>query len=141
MVLDVKFMEWASANGLDTAKLKAAKIPVFGKWYFPEIPAGIPLVNLKTGEARTFSQAMLAGETLWAPEAALRQGGFWPAPSKERTATSEGVQDIRAGEPISAPAAMPAPQGVAPAAPEQGGPAPADQPGVSEESPRGSPRP
>jgi hypothetical protein len=141
MVLDVKFMEWAAANGLDTAKLKAAKIPVFGKWYFPEIPAGIPLVNLKSGETRTFPQAMLAGETLWAPESALRQGGLWPSPAKEQTATTDSLGGMRPGEPTPAPVAMPATQADAPPVPEQGGPAPADQPGVSEESPRGSPRP
>ena len=80
MVLDVKFMEWAASRSLDTAKLKAAKVRIFGKWYFPHIPPGVPVVNLRTGEVRTFSQPMLAGETLWAPEPELRRAGLWPPP-------------------------------------------------------------
>src|SRR5438552_1091910 len=67
MVLDVKFMDWAASHSLDTAKLKASKVRIFGKWYFPQIPPGEPMVNLRTGEVRIFSQPMLAGETLWAP--------------------------------------------------------------------------
>ena len=30
MVLNVKAMEWAAGLGLDTAKLKAAKVKIFG---------------------------------------------------------------------------------------------------------------
>ncbi len=43
MVLDAKVMEWATQQGLDTAALKKAKIPIYGKWYFPELPADVPL--------------------------------------------------------------------------------------------------
>ena len=41
MVLDAKALTWAAQNNIDTAKLKAAKIPIYGKWYFPEIPADV----------------------------------------------------------------------------------------------------
>ncbi len=86
MVLDVKFMQWAGTQALDTAKLKAAKVPIFGKWYFPDLPGGVPLVNLRTGELRTFQTGMLAGETLWAAESELRRAGFWPPKPAEPTA-------------------------------------------------------
>ena len=44
MVLDVKALTWAAQHNIDTAKLKAAKVPIYGKWYFPEIPPGsLPL--------------------------------------------------------------------------------------------------
>jgi len=89
MVLDVKFMEWAASQALDTAKLKAAKVRIFGKWYFPTIPAEEPLVNLRTGEVRQFARPMLAGETLWAPEAELRSAGFWPARAAEAPPTAQ----------------------------------------------------
>src|SRR5581483_8467031 len=95
VVLDVKFMEWAASQALDTAKLKAAKVPIFGKWYFPEIPAGVPLVNLRTGEVRTFERPMLAGEILWAPEAELRRAGFWPPKSPEELAAAKAAAPAR----------------------------------------------
>jgi hypothetical protein len=76
VVLDVKFMEWAATQGLDTAKLKAVKMPIFGKWYFPELPVGVPLVNLRNGEERTFSEPMLAGETLWVIKDDLERSGL-----------------------------------------------------------------
>ena len=62
MVLDAKALTWAAKNNIDTAKLKAAKVPIYGKWYFPEIPPGIPLVNLETGEQQVFPERMIAGE-------------------------------------------------------------------------------
>ena len=49
MVLDAKALTWAARNDLDTAKLKKARVPIYGKWYFPEIPAGVPLVNHEGG--------------------------------------------------------------------------------------------
>lgn len=79
MVLDVKAMGWASRNDIDTAKLKKARVPVYGKWYYPEIPAGVRLVNLHTGEVTSFNERMLAGEILFAPEEELRRAGLLPS--------------------------------------------------------------
>jgi hypothetical protein len=79
MVLDAKALTWAAQHGIDTAKLKAAKVPIYGKWYYPEIPAGVPVVNLETGEREVFSERMLAGELIYAPEADLRRAGLLPA--------------------------------------------------------------
>ncbi len=117
MVLDVKFMEWAASQALDTAKLKAAKVPIFGKWYFPEIPAGVPLVNLRTGEVRTFERPMLAGEILWAPEAELRRAGFWPPKSPEELAAAKAAAParptaggVRPEQPTPAAPSRPSPQ-------------------------------
>ncbi len=78
MVLDVKFMEWAATQGLDTAALKAARVPLYGKWYFPDLPLQIPMVNLRTGEIQTFAEPMVAGQTIWAPRDDLQHAGFWP---------------------------------------------------------------
>lgn len=79
MVLDVKALSWAARNNIDTAKLKAAHVPVYGKWYFPEIPPDVPVINLETGERQVFDQRMLAGEVVWAPEAELRRANLLPA--------------------------------------------------------------
>ncbi len=78
MVLDVKAMTWAAQNDIDTAKLKAAKVPIYGKWYFPEIPANVQLVNLETGERGHFTERMIAGEVIWVPEAELRRARLGP---------------------------------------------------------------
>jgi len=67
MVLDAKALTWAAKNNIDTAKLKAARIPIYGKWYFPEIPPDVPLVNLETGEQQIFGARMLAGEVIYVP--------------------------------------------------------------------------
>src|SRR5919197_6573534 len=83
MVLDAKAMAWAAQNNIDTAKLKAAKIPIYGKWYFPELPNGVPLVNLQTGERRVFDQRVLAGEVIWVTEADLTRAGLLPAAATE----------------------------------------------------------
>src|SRR4051794_16875377 len=80
MVLDAKALAWAAEHNIDTAKLKAAKVPIYGKWYFPEIPAGVPLVNLQSGERRTFAERMLAGEVIWVAETDLERAGHLPAP-------------------------------------------------------------
>jgi hypothetical protein len=79
MVLDVKALSWAAQNNIDTAKLKAARIPIYGKWYFPELPPSTPLVNLETGEVEVFPERMLAGEVVWAPLAELRRASLLPA--------------------------------------------------------------
>lgn len=96
MVLDVKVMAWAGRNGIDTAKLKAARVPVYGKWYFPEIPPGVRLVNLHTGEVTVFQERMLAGEILFAPEEDLRRAGLLPG--AEGGAASAGAGSERGGE-------------------------------------------
>ena len=79
MVLDAKALTWAAKNDIDTAKLKKAKIPIYGKWYFPEIPPGIPLVNLETGEQQVFPERMIAGEVIYVPAADLQRVGLAPA--------------------------------------------------------------
>jgi hypothetical protein len=78
MVLDAKALTWAAQNNIDTAKLKAAKIPIYGKWYFPEIPPDVALINLETGERQVFPERMFAGEVIFAPEADLRRANLLP---------------------------------------------------------------
>jgi hypothetical protein len=78
MVLDAKALTWAAKNDIDTAKLKKARVPIYGKWYFPEIPAGVALVNLETGEQQVFPERMVAGEVLFAPAQDLSQAGLVP---------------------------------------------------------------
>jgi hypothetical protein len=78
MVLDAKALSWAAKNNIDTAKLKAAKIPIYGKWYFPEIPEGVPLINLDTGEQEIFPQRMIAGEVIFVPANDLQRAGLAP---------------------------------------------------------------
>jgi hypothetical protein len=78
MVLDAKALTWAAKNDIDTAKLKKAKVPIYGKWYFPEIPPGIPLVNLETGEQQVFPERMVAGEVIYVPAADLQRVGLAP---------------------------------------------------------------
>jgi hypothetical protein len=79
MVLDAKALAWAAQHEIDTAKLKRAKVPIYGKWYFPEIPAGVPLISLQSGERRTFDERMLAGEVIWVAEDDLKRAGLLPA--------------------------------------------------------------
>lgn len=79
MVLDAKALTWAAKNNIDTAKLKAARVPVYGKWYFPEIPPGVPLVNLETGEQQVFPERMIAGEVIYVQAADLVRAGLVPA--------------------------------------------------------------
>ena len=78
MVLDAKALTWAAKNDIDTAKLKKAKIPIYGKWYFPEIPPGLPMVNLETGEQQVFPERMVAGEVIYVPAADLQRVGLAP---------------------------------------------------------------
>lgn len=79
MVLDAKALTWAAKNDIDTAKLKRAKVPIYGKWYFPEIPPSVALVNLETGEQTSFPQRMIAGEVIFVPAAELVRAGLAPA--------------------------------------------------------------
>ena len=95
MVLDAKALTWAAKNGIDTAKLKSAKVPIYGKWYFPEIPAGVSLINLETGARDVFSERMVAGEVIYAPEAELRRAGLLPADFP--TEPPPGVEEVRGG--------------------------------------------
>ena len=75
MVLDAKALTWAAKNNIDTPKLKAARVPIYGKWYFPEIPPGVVLVNLETGEQEVFPERMVAGEVIYVPAAELSRLG------------------------------------------------------------------
>jgi hypothetical protein len=79
VVLDVKALTWAAKNEIDTPKLKRAKVPIYGKWYFPEIPPNVPLVNLETGEQQIFPVRMIAGEVVFVPSADLIGAGLAPA--------------------------------------------------------------
>jgi hypothetical protein len=79
MVLDAKALTWAAKNEIDTPKLKKAKVPIYGKWYFPEIPPNVMLVNLETGEQRAFPERMIAGEVIYVPAADLVRAGLAPA--------------------------------------------------------------
>jgi hypothetical protein len=79
MVLDAKALTWAGKNDIDTAKLKKAKIPIYGKWYFPEIPPNVLLVNLETGEQQLFPEPMVAGEVIFVPAADLQAAGLAPS--------------------------------------------------------------
>jgi hypothetical protein len=78
MVLDAKALTWAAKNNIDTPKLKAARVPIYGKWYFPEIPAGVALLNLETGEQQVFPERMVAGEVIYVPSADLIRAKLAP---------------------------------------------------------------
>ncbi len=79
MVLDAKALTWAAKNQIDTAKLKKARVPIYGKWYFPEIPPHVALVNLETGEQEIFPERMIAGEVIYVPADDLVRAGLTPA--------------------------------------------------------------
>jgi hypothetical protein len=79
MVLDAKALTWAAKHEIDTPKLKKAKVPIYGKWYFPEIPPNVALTNLETGEQEVFPQRMIAGEVIYVPSADLQRAGLAPA--------------------------------------------------------------
>jgi hypothetical protein len=112
MVLDSKQMDWASREGLDTAALKRAKVPIFGKWYFPDLPANEPLVNLSTGETETFPPGYRAGAVLYVKEADLKRAGLGPykaaAPAPAPAPAAEAPVAVAAA-PAAAPPARPAP--------------------------------
>ena len=111
MVLDARAMDWAAENGLDTKTLKAHKIPVFGKWYFPEIPAGEILVNLKTGQLQRFGSGMRAGEVLFVRRDDLREARLGPY-AKLDEVVAQGAAAAAAPEALPdqpAPAAPAAP--------------------------------
>ena len=110
MVLDSKQMDWASREGLDTAALKRAKVPIFGKWYFPDLPAGVPLVNLQTGEVETFGPGLRAGAILYVREEDLKRAKLGPyaAPAAPKPEPAAATPEAEAGEPVPAAAAAPA---------------------------------
>jgi cytochrome c oxidase subunit 4 len=119
MVLDSKQMDWASREGLDTAALKRAKVPIFGKWYFPDLPANEPLLNLSTGEIETFPAGYRAGAVLYVKEADLKRAGIGPYKAAPAPAA--------AAAPAAAPVEVPAAVAVAapPPAPARAAPVPA----------------
>lgn len=110
MVLDAKAMTWAAQNGIDTAKLKAAKVPIYGKWYFPELPPRVALVNLETGERAIFPDRMVAGEVVWVAESDLRRAGLGPyadpatapppleVPDEDRTIQATAMPAVHEGQ-------------------------------------------
>ena len=53
-------------------------MPIFGKWYFPDLPANVPLVNLSTGEVETFPPGYRAGAVLYVKEEDLKRAGLGP---------------------------------------------------------------
>jgi hypothetical protein len=119
MVLDAKALAWAAEHSIDTAKLKAAKVPIYGKWYFPEIPARVPLVSLQTGERRTFDERMIAGEVIWVAEADLERAGLLPAeapPAEGESAEPSPTHDKAAERPprVESPEALAVPTEEAP---------------------------
>ena len=90
MVLNAKAMEWAGGFGLDSAKLKNAKVKIFGKWYFPDIPANQRLINLQTGDVETFPTGLRAGTVLYVLEDELKNAKLGPfaEPAVEATETT-----------------------------------------------------
>ncbi len=113
MVLDAKALTWAAKNDLDTAKLKKARVPIYGKWYFPEIPAGVALVNLESGEQQAFAERMLAGEVIYVAAQDLVRVGLAPegfaildVPGQRSTATAAPLAVV-ASEPLLAMARPP----------------------------------
>ena len=122
MVLDSKQMEWASRQGLETAALKKAKVPIFGKWYFPDLPANTPLVNLSTGEVETFPAGFRAGAVLYVKEEDLKRAGIGPYKAAAPSAPPKPAEaePVVAAAPVAvaaapAVAARPAPAAHAPA--------------------------
>src|SRR5687768_9339670 len=103
MVLDSKQMDWASREGLDTAALKRAKVPIFGKWYFPDLPDNVPLVNLSTGEVETFPSGYRAGAVLYVKEEDLKRAGLGPykAAAAPAPAAAPPPAEAPAAEPVA----------------------------------------
>lgn len=121
MVLDAKALTWAAKNDIDTPKLKKAKVPIYGKWYFPEIPPHVALVNLETGEQEVFPERMIAGEVIFVPASDLQRAGLAPpdfvvvsVPSPTGEPTTRAIR-ATVPEPLIAmarPAGLPTPEPV-----------------------------
>src|SRR5436305_7453402 len=112
MVLDSRQMDWAGRQGLDSTALKRAKVPIYGKWYFPDLPPNEPLVNLSTGEIETFPPGYRAGAVLYVKEADLKRAGLGPykaAPAPATAAAPAAAAAAPAAEPVAATAAVSAP--------------------------------
>ena len=114
MVLDSKQMDWAGREGLDTPALKKAKVPIYGKWYFPDLPANEPLVNLSTGEIETFPPGYRAGAVLYVKDADLKRAGLgrykgMPAPAAPAPAPAPTPEPVAAAVAVAAPSAPPRP--------------------------------
>src|SRR4051794_38205346 len=128
MVLDPKQMTWAGQQGLDAAALKRAKVPLYGKWYFPDLPANEPLVNLSTGGIETFPPGYRAGAVLYVREADLKKAGLGPykaAPAPVVAAAPAPAAAPAAVAVAAAPVTDPAPVREAPVQPVPArGPAP-----------------
>jgi hypothetical protein len=104
MVLDAKALTWAAKNDIDTAKLKKARVPIYGKWYFPEIPPNVALINLETGQQEIFAERMIAGEVIFVPAAELQVAGLAPSgfsvmPRPEAQIAEPETRAIRAVSP------------------------------------------
>ena len=121
MVLDSKQMDWASREGLDTAALKRAKVPIYGKWYFPDLPDNVPLVNLSTGEVESFPAGYRAGAVLYVKEEDLKRAGLGPYKAAASPAPAPAA-------PPPASAAEPVAVAAAPAVPARPAEAPAPAP-------------
>ena len=120
MVLDSKQMEWASRQGLETAALKKAKVPIFGKWYFPDLPANTPLVNLSTGEIETFPSGFRAGAVLYVKEEDLKRAGIGPYKVAPAPAAAPKEAAVAVAAPVAAAAvAAPSRPATPPATPAQ----------------------
>jgi cytochrome c oxidase subunit 4 len=130
MVLDSKVMEWASRQALDTATLKKAKVPIFGKWYFPDLPANTPLVNLSTGETETFPPGYRAGAVLYVKEEDLRTAGLGPYKRTAAPASAPEAAPTQEAEPVAAPAASSRSAAAVATAPARPSPRPAPSPVV-----------
>ena len=124
MVLDSKQMEWASREGLDTAALKRAKVPIYGKWYFPDLPDNVPLVTLSTGEVESFPAGYRAGAVLYVKEEDLKRAGLGPYKAAVAAPPPKPAAEVPAVEPVAVGAAVAASASPAPA-PRAHAPAPA----------------
>jgi len=112
MVLDAKALTWAAKNNIDTAKLKAAKVPIYGKWYFPEIPPGVALLNLESGAQEVFPERMIAGEVIYVSAAELVRArlapeGFSVMPVASAAEVATSALSTVAPEPLLAMARPP----------------------------------
>src|SRR5215212_9877738 len=79
----------------------AAKNPIYGKWYFPEIPPGVLMVNLKTGQLQRFGPDMRAGEVLFVPRDDLRRARMGPYARLAETSAAQRTAEAVAEEAVA----------------------------------------
>lgn len=140
MVLDSKAMDWASQQGLDSAALKKAKVPIYGKWYFPDLPGDEPLVNLSTGAIETFPPGYRAGAVLYVKEEDLKRAGLGPYKAATPAAPAAAPAPAApAPEPVAAAVATAPAPAAAPAATPRPAPAPAAAVAAHPEPPHAPP--